>query len=60
MLSYLPVIRDAKTNRYWINENLIKLSIDDTKINIAKAIKDIIDAYVVARSKAFIEFMLYC
>ena len=60
MLSYLPVIRDAKTNRYWINENLIKLSINDTQINIAEAIRDIIDAYVGARREAFSEFMFYC
>jgi hypothetical protein len=58
--SYLPVIRDAKTNRYWINENLLKIAIDDTQINIAEAVRDIIDTYVAARRAAFSEFMLYC
>jgi hypothetical protein len=57
---YLPIIRDNKTNRYWINENLIKLTVADIPINIAEPVKDIIDAYVVARQKAFNEFMLYC
>ncbi|MBE9226957.1 restriction endonuclease [Phormidium sp. LEGE 05292] len=57
---YLPIIRDAKTNRYWINENLIKFTIDNQQINIAEAIRDIIDAYVEARRKAFNEFMIYC
>lgn len=57
---YLPIIRDAKTNRYWINENLIKFSIDNQQINIAEAVKNIIDAYVKARRKAFNEFMIYC
>lgn len=57
---YLPIIRDAKTNRYWINENLIKFTIDNQQINIAEAVKDIIDAYVEARRKAFNEFMIYC
>lgn len=59
-LSYLPIIRDAKTNRYWINENLIKFSIEDIQINIAEAIKAIIDAYIAARMAAFSEFMMYC
>lgn len=58
--SYVPVIRDTNKNKYWINENLIKFSVDDAKLNIAKAIKDIIDAYVLARREAFSEFMLYC
>jgi len=57
---YLPIIRDAKTNRYWINENLIKFTIDNQEINTAEAIRDIIDAYVDARRKAFNEFMIYC
>ena len=59
-LSYVPVIRDAKTNRYWINENLIKVSVDGTQINIAEATRDIIDAYMIARKEAFSEFMIYC
>lgn len=57
---YLPILRDAKTNRYWINENLINFPIDNQQINIAEAIRDIIDAYVEARRKAFNEFMIYC
>ena len=56
----MPVIRDVKTNRYWINENLLKIAIDDTQINIAEAVIDIIDSYVAARRTAFSEFMLYC
>jgi len=57
---YLPIIRDAETNKYWINENLIKISIADSQINIAEAIKDIIDAYIKARREAFDEFIVYC
>lgn len=59
-ISYLPVIRDAATNRYWINENLIEILTDKNQINIAEAIKDIIDAYVQARIEAFSDFMSYC
>ncbi|MFM6465326.1 MAG: restriction endonuclease [Planktothrix sp.] len=58
--SYIPILRDVKNNKYWINENLLKIYIDDLEINIAEAIKDIIDAYVAARSQAFNDFMIYC
>ncbi|MFA7671903.1 MAG: hypothetical protein WCY53_06585 [Sphaerochaetaceae bacterium] len=58
--SYLPIIRDAESNRYWINENLIKTEIREHKYNLAKPIKEIIEAYVDARRAAFSEFMSYC
>jgi len=38
----------------------LKCSIDNSQINIAEAIKDIIDAYIAARSQAFNDFMIYC
>lgn len=57
---YLPIIRDAKTNKYWINENLIKITIDNNTINIAEAVRDIINTYIEVRREAFNEFMLYC
>ncbi|PSF36109.1 restriction endonuclease [Aphanothece hegewaldii CCALA 016] len=57
---YVPIIRDVKTNRYWLNENLIKIIVDYTQINIAQAVKDIIDAYITARQEAFDEFIVYC
>ncbi|UKO98187.1 restriction endonuclease [Nostoc sp. UHCC 0870] len=57
---HLPIIRDATTNRYWINENIIKIIVNNQQINIALAIKNIIDTYIQARSEAFNEFMVYC
>lgn len=59
-LSYLPIIRDVKTNRYWINENLIKFYLEGNQVNIAPVIIDIIDAYVQTRQKAFNQFISYC
>lgn len=53
---HLPIIRDAESNRYWINEKLIVAG----DINLAKSIKEIIEAYVKARQSAFSEFMAYC
>ena len=57
---YLPIIRDAETNRYWINENLLSITVDDEVVNIALAVKDVILAYIEARQKAFSDFMSYC
>ncbi len=53
---YLPIIRDAENNKYWINEKLII----SESINLAQSIKDIIEAYIRARQSAFSEFMDYC
>jgi hypothetical protein len=53
---HLPIIRDAESNRYWINERLIISG----NINLAQSIKEIIEAYVRARQSAFSEFMAYC
>lgn len=57
---YLPIIRDVETNRYWLNENLIKLSINNEIINIARLIKEIIEAYIKVRQRAFNDFICYC
>ncbi|MEA5618402.1 restriction endonuclease [Cronbergia sp. UHCC 0137] len=57
---YLPIIRDIKTNRYWINENLLKIEINHEKINIAQAVKDIIDTYIKARTQVFNDFINRC
>ncbi|KTD64283.1 hypothetical protein [Legionella spiritensis] len=57
---HLPIIRDAETNRYWINEYLIKIIIKNQTINLAVVIKDIIESYIKARQSAFSDFMAYC
>jgi len=57
---HLPIVRDAESNRYWINENLIVVRIDKKTINLAVATKEIIEAYIKARQSAFSEFMAYC
>jgi hypothetical protein len=57
---YLPVIRDMESNRYWINENLLIIKQGNIFINLAMAIKDIIESYIRVRQSAFSEFMAYC
>lgn len=58
--SYLPIIRDSESNRYWINENLLKTEIHGKIFNLAHSIIEIINAYINARQSAFSEFMSYC
>jgi len=57
---YIPIMRDAETNRYWINENLLKFKINRKKINIAKIIIEIIDDYVDIKKNAFDNFIETC
>lgn len=56
----LPIIRDVESNRYWINEALIKVKVGETVINIAKPVMEIIQAYVDARMKSFNSFIDEC
>lgn len=55
-----PIVRDLKTNRYWINENLLKIKIDGNVYNIATEIINIINAYIVAKQDAFQKFIQVC
>lgn len=56
----LPIIRDVSSNRYWINESLLKISVSGTPINLASSILEIIKAYVTARMASFNSFMDEC
>ena len=52
-----PIIRDTSTSRYWINESLLTVSIGEYEFNLARAVIEIIDAYVEAKEGAFRSFM---
>jgi hypothetical protein len=54
-----PIIRDLKTKKYWINENLLKFSVGGKTHNIAHAIIEIIDSYIEAKRSAFDRFIAY-
>lgn len=55
-----PIIRDPESERYWINERLIRVKLLSGEICLARSIKEIIEAYIAARKKSFSEFMEYC
>lgn len=55
-----PIIRNLETNRYWINENLLKLKIRSKNANIAKAVIEIIDKYIEVKQDSFRRFIEQC
>jgi hypothetical protein len=57
---YIPILRNAATNRYWINENLLKVHVHNGQINIATTVIKIIDEYIKAKRDAFEVFIKTC
>ncbi|MBT1712169.1 hypothetical protein KK062_28265 [Fulvivirgaceae bacterium PWU5] len=57
---FIPILRNHETNRYWINENLLKINLGETSFNIAKAIIEIIDEYAKTKQGAFQRFVKSC
>lgn len=57
---YIPIIRNLETNRYWINENLLKINVRKISFNIAASIIEIIDEYVRTKQGAFDRFVTTC
>jgi hypothetical protein len=57
---YIPILRNLETNRYWINENLLKITIGKKPYNLAKTIIEIIDEYVQTKQDAFLKFVKSC
>ena len=60
-----PIVRDVETQRYWIQEDLLHVTIrqkdgKDCTHNIARAIIDVIDAYVATKKAAFEGFINTC
>jgi hypothetical protein len=59
-----PIIRDLREQRYWINEQLLLIPVADsnenTTINIAEAIIEIIDTYIKTKRSAFEDFLDAC
>jgi len=58
--SYIPILRSPETNRYWFNENLLKVKINGKQFNLGKTIIEIIDKYVEAKKNAFEKFIRFC
>ncbi|MBV6397414.1 MAG: hypothetical protein HFACDABA_03028 [Anaerolineales bacterium] len=59
-VEYIPILRDVQENRYWFNENLLKMKDGKKTHNIAHAVIEIIDCYVQAKVTAFQTFIQTC
>jgi len=57
---YIPILRNAQTNRYWLNENFLKVKIGIQDLNLAEAIIEIIDTYIETKKRAFERFIQFC
>lgn len=57
---FTPIIRVTETNRYWFNENLIKVRVNKKTFNISHAILEIIDTYVAVKRDSFEKFIDTC
>lgn len=57
---YTPIIRNLETNRYWINENLIKVRVGRKKYNSSQAILEIIKQYAQVKKLALEQFIQSC
>lgn len=59
-VEFTPILRDVQTNRYWVNENLLKVTDARNTYNIGKAVIRIIDHYVKTKRDAFEAFISTC
>ncbi|OLY95604.1 hypothetical protein SAMN05444008_1304 [Cnuella takakiae] len=57
---YQPILRNLQTNRYWFNENLLKVKSGKEAFNLAASIIEIIDEYVQTKQDAFQLFIKSC
>ena len=57
---FIPIERDLRTNRYWINENLLKVKLGKKTHNIAKSIIEIIVEYAKVKTDSFKRFIDQC
>lgn len=56
----LPIIRDVAKNRYWFNENLLEVYLDNKSYNIAKTVIKIINKYIEVKKASFEIFLKEC
>jgi hypothetical protein len=57
---FIPILRNLETNRYWINENLLKIKVGKIIYNLASVIIEIIDEYSKTKQDAFQRFIKAC
>ena len=48
---FTPIVRDVQSNRYWINQNLVRVKIGKESFDLASSLIDIINEYIKTKSK---------
>lgn len=56
----IPILRKLETNRYWINENLLKTKVGEIDYNLSSVIIEIIDEYTKTKQDSFQRFIKTC
>ena len=56
----VPIIRDVTTQRYWINQNLLNITVGSKIYNVSEVIISIIDEYVKTKMESFDLFIKTC
>lgn len=54
------IIRDIPSSRYWINQNLLKITVSNKEYDLSKTIISIINLYIDAKKDAFESFISTC
>jgi len=54
------IIRDIPSSRYWINQNLLKVTVANKEYDISRTIVSIINLYMSAKRDAFESFISTC
>ena len=57
---FIPILHNHETNRYWINENLLRIKLGINSFNIAKTVLKIIDEYIKIKQESFDLFVTSC
>ncbi len=57
---FTPIVRDVQSNRYWINQNLVRVKIGRKCFDLAGGLIDIINEYIKTKSAAFDAFIESC
>lgn len=57
---FTPIVRDVQSNRYWINQNLVRVKIGTEMFDLASSLIDIITEYIKTKSAAFDAFIESC
>ena len=55
-----PIMRNLETQRYWFNENYLKIDVGQNSYNIAKDVIAIIDHYAEVKQGTFKQFIDQC